>query len=139
MAIFSEIYYNQGSFFAKATTSLMATSKYVNDPEQRARRIVNISQNADVNFCKAFWFLSENELMTNMPYVAAPSVAVSRIISLPPEPFTIEVDGKEIDVPVPTSHIGKKNYLLKFYQKNCNYKNYRYKTSPSASYQSRSA
>ncbi|EFA02512.1 hormone-sensitive lipase [Tribolium castaneum] len=108
MAIFSEIYYNQGSFFAKATTSLMATSKYVNDPEQRARRIVNISQNADVNFCKAFWFLSENELMTNMPYVVAPSVAVSRIISLPPEPFTLEVDGREIDVPVPSSHIGRK-------------------------------
>jgi hormone-sensitive lipase len=108
MAIFSEIYYNQGSFFAKATTSVMATSKYVNDPEQRARRIVNISQNADVDFCKAFWFLSENELMTNMPYVVTPTVAVSRIISLPPEPFTVNVDSKEIDVPVPSSHIGRK-------------------------------
>ncbi|RZC40443.1 hormone-sensitive lipase [Asbolus verrucosus] len=108
MAIFSEIYYNQGSFFAKATTSVMATSKYVNDPEQRARRIVNISQNADVDFCKAFWFLSENELMTNMPYVVSPNVAVSRIINLPPEPFTININGQEIDVPVPASHIGRK-------------------------------
>ncbi|KAJ3659164.1 hypothetical protein Zmor_010868 [Zophobas morio] len=108
MAIFSEIYYNQGSFLSKATSSLKATSKYVNDPEQRARRIVNISQNASVDFCKAFWFLSENELMTNMPYVVTPTVAVSRVINLPPEPFTLEVNGKEVEVPVPSSHTDTK-------------------------------
>lgn len=30
------------------------------DPELRARRIVNISQYADVDFCKSFWFLAES-------------------------------------------------------------------------------
>lgn len=30
------------------------------DPELRARRIVNISQYADVQFCKSFWFLAES-------------------------------------------------------------------------------
>ena len=36
------------------------------DPELRARRIVNISQHASVDFCKSFWLLSE----TGLYYVA---------------------------------------------------------------------
>lgn len=69
---------------------------------------MNISQNADVNFCKAFWFLSEFELMHHLPSVVAQTVAVSKIIELPPEPLTITHNGKEIQVPVPNSHIGTK-------------------------------
>lgn len=91
---------------SKATNSVMTTTKYFTDPEERAKRVVNISQNAEIDFCKAFWFLSESELMHHLPAVVAPSVAVSKIIHLPPEPFTLTVDGKEIEVPVPKSHIG---------------------------------
>ena len=32
------------------------------DPELRARRIVNISQHASVDFCKSFWLLAETGL-----------------------------------------------------------------------------
>ncbi|KAJ8966873.1 hypothetical protein NQ314_003267 [Rhamnusium bicolor] len=98
----------QGSIISKATNSVMSTTKYITDPEQRARRIVNISQNAEVDFCKAFWFLSETELMNQLPSIVSPSVAVSKVINLPPEPLSIIVDGKEIEVPVPSSHIGRK-------------------------------
>lgn len=88
----------------------MNTTKYLTDPEQRAKRIVNISQNAEVDFCKAFWFLAESELLTQLPSIASPSVAISRVIHIPPEPLSIiKEDGTEIDVPVPSSHIGK-NY-----------------------------
>lgn len=110
MTIFSELYYTQGSLMTKATTSLIASSKYLLDPEQRARRVVNICQNASVDFCKAFWFLSENELLKNMTGVSA-SIGVSQLIVIRPEPFTICVDGEEIDIPVPFSHIGKRFYI----------------------------
>lgn len=91
MAIFSEAYYNSGSFLSKATSSMWTSGKYMLDPETRARRIVNISQNADVDFCKAFWCLSESELMHHIhsSFVAV-SVAVSNVISIPPEPLVYQ-------------------------------------------------
>jgi len=56
MASFSEIYYSNGTLLGRCTNSV----KYLLDPEARARRIVNISQHADISFCQAFWFLSES-------------------------------------------------------------------------------
>lgn len=46
--------------------------------------------------------------MHHLPSVVAQTVAVSKIIELPPEPLTLTIDGKEIQVPVPNSHIGTK-------------------------------
>lgn len=59
MASFSEMYYNIGSFSATAQ-SLFLGGKFFLDPELRARRIVNISRYASIDFCKAFWFLTES-------------------------------------------------------------------------------
>lgn len=85
------------------------------DPEQRAKRIVNISQNAEVDFCKAFWFLTESELINQLPSIASPTVAISKIVHIPPEPLTItKKDGTEIDIPVPSSHIGNVLINLQF-------------------------
>jgi hormone-sensitive lipase len=52
MAGFSESYYSENGSFTKATSSMYASGKYFLDPELRARRIVNISQSASVDFCK---------------------------------------------------------------------------------------
>lgn len=83
------------------------------DPEQRAKRIVNISQNAEVDFCKAFWFLTESELINQLPSIASPTVAISRVVNIPPEPLTIaKEDGTEIDIPVPSSHIGNVDLIV---------------------------
>lgn len=85
----------------------MTSAKFMNDPEERAKRIVNIYKNAEVDFCKAFWFLSEGEIMKHLPSVIAHDVAVSKVIYIPTEPLGIEINGMEIDVPLPLSHIGK--------------------------------
>nr|CAH7726017.1 unnamed protein product [Callosobruchus chinensis] len=109
MTLFSEVYYSEGSLISKATNSVVSTTKYISDPEQRARRIVNISQNAEVDFCKSFWFLAESELMNQLPSIVSPSVAVSKVISLLPEPLNITTsDGQTIEVPLPSSYIGSK-------------------------------
>ena len=52
MASFSESYYSNGSALIKATNSMFTSGKYLLDPEARSRRIVNISQNSSVDFCK---------------------------------------------------------------------------------------
>lgn len=56
MASFSEMYYNNGTIFGRCAKSV----NYLMDPEARARRIVNISQHADISFCQTFWFLNES-------------------------------------------------------------------------------
>uniref|UniRef100_A0A6P7FJU3 Hormone-sensitive lipase isoform X2 n=1 Tax=Diabrotica virgifera virgifera TaxID=50390 RepID=A0A6P7FJU3_DIAVI len=114
MTLFSEVYYSQGSLISKATSSVVSTTKFITDPEQRARRIVNIAQNAEVDFCKAFWFLSETELMNQLPSIVSPSVAISKMIQIPPEPIVMEtLDGNTYEVPVPSSFIGRKSVQVR--------------------------
>lgn len=59
MASYSESYYSDNGTFIKATNSMFTGGKYLFDPEMRSRRIVNISQNSKVDFCKVrktfFW------------------------------------------------------------------------------------
>lgn len=53
MATFSEAYYSGGNQFIRAT-KMVAGSKFYLDPELCARRIVNCTHNADIEFCKVF-------------------------------------------------------------------------------------
>jgi hormone-sensitive lipase len=52
MASFSESYYSNNGTFIKATNSMFTSGKYFFDPELRSRRIVGLSQNSSVDFCK---------------------------------------------------------------------------------------
>lgn len=56
MACYSESYYSDNGKFIKTTNSLFTSGKYYFDPELRARRIVNLSQYASVDFCKVIFF-----------------------------------------------------------------------------------
>ncbi|SPP73305.1 hormone-sensitive lipase [Drosophila guanche] len=91
MASYSESYYSRADdgTIVKTTRSLWTSGKYLMNPELRARRIVNISQNAKIDFCKSFWFLAESELMLKLPSIVGSSIKVNRIIELPAEPFQL--------------------------------------------------
>ncbi|XP_013192288.2 hormone-sensitive lipase [Amyelois transitella] len=103
MAGFSEAYYSHGNLISSVWTG----GQYLIDPEMRARRIVNISQSASVEFCKAFWFLAESEIMKRVPSLMSSTVAVNKLITIPPEPITVlTTDGKESTVLPPTVHLG---------------------------------
>ncbi|XP_067012042.2 hormone-sensitive lipase isoform X2 [Anabrus simplex] len=107
MASFSEIYYGHGGMLSRATNSVWTGGKYFMDPELRARRIVNISQHASVDFCKSFWLLAESELLSRLPGMICPAIAVNKVIMIPPEPIeVINPDGTKVQIPLPTSHIG---------------------------------
>lgn len=103
MVSFSEMYYNNGTLLGRCANSV----KYLLDPEARARRIVNISQHADISFCQAFWFLNESEIVTIT--TMRPSLAINQVISIPPEELILPtLDGGTVPIPIPNSHIGKK-------------------------------
>ncbi|KAM8713679.1 hypothetical protein ACLKA7_013925 [Drosophila subpalustris] len=115
MASYSETYYSQAdngsSTLLKTTRSLWSSGKYLMNPELRARRIVNISQNAKIDFCKSFWFLAESELMHKLPSIVGTAIKVNRIIKLPAEPLRLPARGAEdqlqfVDIPVPSAHLG---------------------------------
>ncbi|KYM79854.1 Hormone-sensitive lipase [Atta colombica] len=102
MASFSEMYYSNSTLLGLCTNSI----KYLLDPEARARRIVNISQHADISFCQAFWFLSESAIMN---IINTSNLAINQVISIPPEELVLPtLDEGIISVPIPNSHIGKK-------------------------------
>lgn len=109
MAGFSKAFYYDGNIISKTTVSFFNSGKYYFDSEARARRIVLLSQNAGIDFCKSFWFLAENRFMYSLPVIAGTRVKINRVFQIPPEPLTVaSVKGKGelIDVPVPSSHIG---------------------------------
>ncbi|ALC41362.1 CG11055 [Drosophila busckii] len=118
MASYSETYYSQAdngsSALIKTTRSLWSSGKYLMNPELRARRIVNISQNAKIDFCKSFWFLAESELMHKLPSIVGSAIKVNRLIELPAEPLQLparkQADAEAlkqfVDIPVPSAHLG---------------------------------
>ncbi|KAJ8719717.1 hypothetical protein PYW08_011892 [Mythimna loreyi] len=103
MAGFSEAYYCHGNLISSVWTG----GQYLIDPEMRARRIVNISQSASIEFCKAFWFLAESEIMKRVPSLMSSPVAVNKLFTIAPEPIVVTTtDGKELTVLPPSVHIG---------------------------------
>ncbi|XP_058807221.1 hormone-sensitive lipase isoform X2 [Phymastichus coffea] len=105
MASFSELYYANGTLFGRCSNSV----QYLMDPEAKARRIVTISQHADISFCQAFWHLNESDLLLSLPQIVMPTLAINQLISIPPEEMECEtLSGKSIKIPIPHSHIGLK-------------------------------
>ncbi|XP_011500605.1 PREDICTED: hormone-sensitive lipase [Ceratosolen solmsi marchali] len=105
MASFSELFYANGTLFGRCSNSL----QYLLDPEARARRIVTISQHADISFCQAFWHLNESDLILSLPQIVMPALAINQLISIPPEEMEFPtLSGLTIKIPIPSSHIGKK-------------------------------
>ncbi|XP_055700251.1 hormone-sensitive lipase isoform X1 [Phlebotomus papatasi] len=108
MAGFSEGYYSEGNRLSKTTSSMWTSGKFLLDPELRARRVVNLSQNSDVHFCKAFWFLAESELMCSVPSMIGTAIKVNKIVTIPPEPLKLPNSAGDgfVDIPIPFSHLG---------------------------------
>ncbi|CAO1436583.1 unnamed protein product [Diamesa serratosioi] len=108
MASFSEVYYSTNGKFIKATNSMFTSGKYLLDPELRARRIVNISQNSSVDFCKSFWFLAETEVIYKLPKIVGFGIKVNQVFKLNPEPMQTRsvITNELIDIPIPKSHSG---------------------------------
>lgn len=63
VATFSDLYQNTGGPVSRAALTILNGIKYVMNPELRAEQIVDVAQNASVEFLKAFWSLSDIHFM----------------------------------------------------------------------------
>lgn len=126
MASFSEAFYGRDvdGAWMKTTRNVWTSGKYLLNPELRARRIVNLSQNAKIDFCKSFWFLAESEVMQRLPSMVGSYIKINQVIEIPCETLKLprrrsitnlseEKDGQSpsttddtVEIPVPTSHLG---------------------------------
>lgn len=60
MASFAEGYHKHKMNSATlATVSFLSSGKYTVNPEMRAKQIVDATQKTNMEFCKAFWSLTE--------------------------------------------------------------------------------
>ncbi|KAF1747828.1 hypothetical protein GCK72_024294 [Caenorhabditis remanei] len=89
-----------------AIGSLINTGRFFLSPEQRAERIIKVTREADIDFCKGFWNLSE--LSNNMPKFFCPNMALNEIREIPLD-GAIPMEGKSgetVMVPEPSAHTG---------------------------------
>ena len=60
MAAYGDGFDRHTDHLSRALSSILHSGKYVVDPELRAKKIVTLTQNFSMDFCKAFWSLTEN-------------------------------------------------------------------------------
>lgn len=104
LAVYSKYYSAQGSFISRSTLSVLAAQKYINNQEARAAQLVHILQNVTPTFLKSFWSLGESDLAKSIPSFS--KIPVCHLITIFPGELSLDVGGRKIDVPIPSSHIG---------------------------------
>ncbi|XP_058385377.1 hormone-sensitive lipase isoform X1 [Diceros bicornis minor] len=84
---FGEHYKRNETGLSVTASSLFTSGRFAIDPELRGAEFERITQNLDVHFWKAFWNITEIEVLSSLANMASATVRVSRLLSLPPEAF----------------------------------------------------
>ncbi|KAK6765830.1 hypothetical protein RB195_025631 [Necator americanus] len=86
--------------------SIINTGRFFLSPEQRALRIIKVTKEADIDFCKGFWNLAE--LSNNMPKWFSPNMAINELREINwVGPITLETtNGGKVRIPEPSAHTG---------------------------------
>lgn len=110
MAAYSEYYYSNQHMLIKLIRMPHTYLKYLFNSKLLSQKIVELFGNADVDYNKSLLLLGETRIYRMFQGVVEPKVSVNRALNIQPEPLEIfsEKNGKLIDIPVPSSHIGAK-------------------------------
>ncbi|XP_072325167.1 hormone-sensitive lipase isoform X4 [Scyliorhinus torazame] len=73
--------------YGVAATSIFTSGKYAIDPELRGSEFERLTQNLDVHFWKAFWNITETEVLASLVTLTSTTVRVNKMLSVPPSPF----------------------------------------------------
>lgn len=108
MASFAEGYHkHKMNSVALATVSFLNSGKYTVNPEMRAKQIVDVTQKTNMDFCKAFWSLTEGFGIQHVPLLVCSAMKVNRVFHIPPEPFELQRDsGESVSIAPPCSWSG---------------------------------
>ncbi|XP_075392556.1 hormone-sensitive lipase isoform X1 [Tenrec ecaudatus] len=97
-------------------SSLFTSGRFAIDPELRGAEFERITQNLDVYFWKAFWNITEIEVLSSLASIASANVRISRLLSLPPEAFEMPLvaDPKlTVTISPPLAHTGPGPVLVR--------------------------
>ncbi|KAI6202938.1 hypothetical protein M3Y94_00499000 [Aphelenchoides besseyi] len=85
-----------------AFSSLLNSGRYFLNPEERARRIIKVTREADLEFCRDFWNLSE----IPPPKLFCPTMEINNVVLIPMDgPIRLDgKDGRSVEIPEPSAH-----------------------------------
>ncbi|XP_005361212.1 hormone-sensitive lipase isoform X6 [Microtus ochrogaster] len=106
---FGEHYKRNETGLSVTASSLFTGGRFAIDPELRGAEFERIIQNLDVHFWKAFWNITEIEVLSSLANMASTTVRVSRLLSLPPEAFEMPLTSDPkltVTISPPLAHTG---------------------------------
>ncbi|KAM4736101.1 hormone-sensitive lipase isoform 2-T2 [Anableps anableps] len=109
LVAFGENYKRHKSGIGVAASSFFTSGKYAIDPELRGAEFERITQNLDVHFWKAFWNITETEVLSSLASMTSTQVKVNRALSVPPVPFDLPLASNHrvsVTIAPPSAHIG---------------------------------
>ncbi|XP_015228393.1 PREDICTED: hormone-sensitive lipase isoform X2 [Cyprinodon variegatus] len=95
--------------YGVAASSFFTSGKYAIDPELRGAEFERITQNLDVHFWKAFWNITETEVLSSLASMTSTQVKVNRALSVPPVAFDLPLAANHrtsVTIKPPSAHIG---------------------------------
>uniref|UniRef100_A0A3B5MW52 Hormone-sensitive lipase n=1 Tax=Xiphophorus couchianus TaxID=32473 RepID=A0A3B5MW52_9TELE len=109
LVAFGENYKRHKSGIGVAASSFFTSGKYAIDPELRGAEFERITQNLDVHFWKAFWNITETEVLSSLASMTSTQVKVNRALSVPPVSFDLPLATNHrasVTIAPPSAHIG---------------------------------
>ncbi|XP_006871572.1 PREDICTED: hormone-sensitive lipase [Chrysochloris asiatica] len=113
---FGEHYKRNETGLGVTASSLFTSGRFAIDPELRGAEFERIIQNLDVHFWKAFWNLTEIEVLSSLANMASTTVRVSRLLSLPPDAFEVPLTADPkltVTISPPLAHTGPAPVLVR--------------------------
>ncbi|XP_045387522.1 hormone-sensitive lipase isoform X2 [Lemur catta] len=113
---FGEHYKRNETGLGVTASSLFTSGRFAIDPELRGAEFERIIQNLDVHFWKAFWNVTEIEVLSSLANMASATVRVSRLLSLPPEAFEMPLTTDPtltVTISPPLAHTGPGPVLVR--------------------------
>ncbi|XP_045298173.1 hormone-sensitive lipase isoform X2 [Leopardus geoffroyi] len=113
---FGEHYKRKETGLGVTASSLFTSGRFAIDPELRGAEFERIIQNLDVHFWKAFWNITEIEVLSSLANMTSTTVRVSRLLSLPPEAFEMPLTADPkltVTISPPLAHTGPGPVLVR--------------------------
>ncbi|XP_013002290.1 hormone-sensitive lipase isoform X2 [Cavia porcellus] len=113
---FGEHYKRNETGLSVTASSLFTSGRFAIDPELRGAEFERIIQNLDVHFWKAFWNITEIEVLSSLANMASVTVRISRLLSLPPEAFEMPLTSDPkltVTISPPLAHTGPGPVLIR--------------------------
>nr|XP_058901291.1 hormone-sensitive lipase isoform X2 [Kogia breviceps] len=113
---FGEHYKRNETGLSVTASSLFTGGRFAIDPELRGAEFERIVQNLDVHFWKAFWNITEIQVLSSLANMASATVRVSRVLSLPPTAFEMPLTADPkvtVTISPPLAHTGPGPVLVR--------------------------